>query len=55
MITQDFKVNYSNISKMVCAHYRIGNKAYDKNSTLLIVFYKLLKIFVKLYSSEHPS
>lgn len=56
MITQDFKVNYSNISKIVCAHYCLGNKAFSKNSTILIIIYKLLKIIVKLYSSAdiHP-
>lgn len=56
MLNQDFKVNYSFISKMVCAHYRLGNKAYNSNNVVLIIMYKFLKIFIKLYSSAdiHP-
>ena len=56
MYFQDFKVNYSLISKLVCSHYRLGNKAYKKNNKFLIIAYKLTKVFVKLYSSAdiHP-
>ncbi|UBH11663.1 serine O-acetyltransferase [Macrococcus armenti] len=55
-IKQDIKINYSNISKLVCAHYRLGNYGYKKNNILLIVLYKILKVFVKIYSNSdiHP-
>ena len=41
---------------MVCAHYRLGNIAYNSNNTLLIIIYKIMKVLVKLYSSAdiHP-
>lgn len=56
-LKEDLNVNYSLISKMVIAHYRLGNYAYRKDYKSLILLYKMLKGAIKAISNSdiHPT